>query len=104
MSRTSRTTKSSTAPSRTSMAAESVIGSVSSRAPCQIGRTRPPTILIVAPPFGVDRHHLAIEDLDDALRGWPPAQHVRRLVDAAAVAADEQCRQDRKSTRPNSSH
>src|SRR3546814_20327727 len=86
----------STAPSRTSMAAESVIGSVSSRAPCQIGRTRPPTILIVAPPFGVDRHHLAIEDLDDALRGWPPEQHVRRVVDAAAVAADEQCRQPRR--------
>src|SRR3546814_19315532 len=78
------------------MAAESVIGSVSSRAPCQIGRTRPPTILIVAPPFGVDRHHLAIEDLDDALRGWPPEQHVRRAADAAAVAADEQCLQPRR--------
>src|SRR3546814_6932313 len=78
------------------MAAEGGSVSVSSRAPCQIGRTRPPTILIVAPPFGVDRHHLAIEDLDDALRGWPPEQHVRRVVDAAAVAADEQCRQPRR--------
>src|SRR3546814_8745658 len=72
------------------MAAERVSGSVSSRAPCQIGRTRPPTILIVAPPFGVDRPHLAIEDLDDALRGWPPEQHVRRVVDAAAVARSEE--------------
>src|SRR3546814_11699342 len=69
-SRTSGTTKASTAPSRTSMAAESVIGSVSSRAPCQIGRTRPPTILLVALPLGVARHRLDIEEHDVALRGW----------------------------------